>query len=193
MFEILIDGENIKAVFSKYTPAQANEVKHNIDAVFIQCKIPSQVLLKQMAAEGISIDGYEIGTHVESRKAIDLPSSVIRTNLFRMFLSLKELLRTAETLRTGELVELRELWLSLACYLNVEATKEISEPINNVITDIETSIQPNIPLGMIKERLRNALQKHNQYRGNAALKIKVDKNSSKVISVKDKLNKLNKS
>lgn len=193
MFEILIDGENIKAVFAKYTAAQANEVKHNIDAVFSQCKIPSQTLLKQMAAEGIAIDGYEIDTHLKSRKSIDLPGSVIRTNLFRMFLSLEELLRTTETLRKGQLIELRELWLSLVCYLNVKEAKELSEPKENVIADIGTSIQANASMDLVKERLKKALQGDNQHKDNNPLNNRVDKNSSKVISVKDTLNKLNKS
>jgi len=191
MYDILIDGENTKAVFAKYSPLEAAKVKHNIDAVLAQCKIPSQALLEQMIAEGIPIDGYELETTGQNRKSIDLPGSVIRTNLFRMFLNIKELMRTVEPLSTGQLITVRELWLSLVCHLALDegADELLLEDTASSAQALEQTAIDN-QLADVKSRLAKALHAQSKKKSDVEPNTSIEKNNSKVLSVKNKLNGL---
>ena len=119
MFAILMDDQNIAQVFEKYTVPQALEVKHHFTSIFQELKLPSAELVAQMEAEGLSVSDLDSEPVRRSTTSSDLPGSVIRSNLYRMFLSRQELLVAIEGLSFSQRLAVRDNIEHVASHLKL--------------------------------------------------------------------------
>ncbi|REL30954.1 hypothetical protein [Thalassotalea euphylliae] len=119
MFAILMDDQNIVQVFEKYSVPQALEVKHHFTSIFQELKLPSAELVAQMEAEGLSVNDLDSEPVRRTTASNDLPGSVIRSNLYRMFLSRQELLVAIEGLSFSQRLAVRDNIEQLASHLKL--------------------------------------------------------------------------
>lgn len=204
MFDILTDKNNISAVFKKYAVPQALQVKSNLDSVFKSLTIPSPELILQMEQEGIFLNDLEpTGERRKNNLGADFPGSVVRSNLFRMFLNDKELLVAMEGLTTSEKIDVRALLTSLESDLKLPS-KALMEKMAKEGIDLPNTVKPakkvpvktpnvNLPkLTEIKTRLNSALagDEQNGYVNNVTEFQHSTSQDNRLLAVKNKLNSL---
>ncbi|MFD2167489.1 hypothetical protein ACFSJY_14665 [Thalassotalea euphylliae] len=198
MFAILTDRENIAQVFEKYSVPQALQVKQNFDAVFTQLKIPSAELIAQMEAEGLSLSDLDTQVSKNSRAAVDIPASVIRSNLYRMFLNHQELLVAMEGLAYSERIEVREMLDTLEHYLKLPspalmermAAEGIAMPnAAKKATSACSDSQASEKVLAVKDKLSKALGgQENAPVNNIKEFPKVQTENDRILAVKNRLN-----
>ena len=199
MFEILTDKSNIQQVFEKYSLPDALKVKQNLSAVFLSLKIPSQALIDKMAQEGIALADLDASQQHRKRQSFDIPGSVVRSNLFRMFLNKQELLVAMEGLTTAEKIEVRDVLHAMESYLKLPSADLMSQmaqegliaaEYNTVDSQAEKQtkdVTVNDNLANVKSNLSMALGNE----GNNVTEFPhLGFESDKLLSVKNKLNAL---
>lgn len=118
MYRYLSDATNLKAVFGSYTTLEALQVKHHIELVVKQLKIPSRALLEHMQQEGISLSDLQQSPEREAEWAT-MSEAVIRSHLRATFIDDKKLHAALSALNLPQQVEVRDLLQVVTSYLRV--------------------------------------------------------------------------
>ena len=117
MFNIMTDYANVSFVFSEYKMKDSIQVKRNIEYVFSQLQLPSEDLLKEMAAEGISLS--ELAPTSNNLDTRDLNTSVIRSHLHTLFLNHTSLYQAISAMSIQQKLLVRDFLLNLVPMLKL--------------------------------------------------------------------------
>ncbi|GAA5213082.1 hypothetical protein ACFSJ3_00565 [Corallincola platygyrae] len=112
MFDVFRNRANVTAVFGLYSLVEAVRVKKNIDIALSELKLPSQAVLDQMMAEGLSVDEFNVGASDEVENSVADASSdvVLRKHLHAAFLDIEALREAFSGFSMTQGVKLRQLF-----------------------------------------------------------------------------------
>ncbi len=156
MYRYFSDATNLKAVFRSYSTLEALQVKHHIDAVLKQLKIPSRNLLEHMQQEGISLT--ELEPTAASGAYIDhsmMSEAVLRTHLRNTFLDQAKLHAALSALSLAQQVEVRDLLLVITSYLRLPSDTLLRRMQDEGLTldKLGVKTKPEPDLTTVKQKL----------------------------------------
>lgn len=157
MYRILTDVNNLQHVFSAFSTTEALIVKHNIQHVCQQLKIPSAALLEQMTAEGLSLSAFET-TKTSDTQLQHSSDGVLRAHLTTMFLIEKQLLAAMSMLTLSQQVEVRDLLDVLSQHLHLPSETLLKRMAEEGLTleKLGVTSKPADKLAQIREKLQAA-------------------------------------
>lgn len=157
MYRILSDSNNLKQVFSAFSPGEALLVKHNIQRVFQQLNVPSSALLAQMRAEGLSLSAFE-PVHSNEAELQYSSDTVLRAHLTTMFLAEKQLYAAMAMLTLSQQVEVRDLLNALSEHLRLPSDTLLQRMADEGLTLEKLGVagKPSDKLAQVREKLQAA-------------------------------------
>lgn len=171
MYRILTDVNNLQHVFSAFSTTEALIVKHNIQRVFQQLKIPSAALLEQMRAEGLNLSAFEAAKPADTQLQHS-SDSVLRAHLTTMFLIEKQLLAAMSMLTLSQQAEVRDFIEMVSQHLRLPSETLLQRMAEEGLTleKLGVTSKPADKLAQIREKLQAAADTKTQTKSVAEVK-----------------------
>lgn len=159
MYRILTDVNNLQHVFSAFSTNEALIVKHNIQHVFQQLKIPSAALLEQMSREGLSLSAFEDIKSADNELQYS-SDSILRAHMTTMFLVEKQLLAAMSMLTLSQQVEVRDLLEMISQHLRLPSETLLQRMAEEGLTlqKLGVTSEPADTLAKIRAKLQAAAE-----------------------------------
>lgn len=159
MYRILTDLNNLQQVFSAFSTNEALIVKHNMQHVFQQLKIPSAALLEQMSREGLSLSAFETSKTADNELQYS-SDSVLRAHMTTMFLVEKQLFAAMSMLTLSQQVEVRDLLEMVSKYLRLPSETLLQRMAEEGLTlqKLGVTSEPVDTVAKIREKLQAAAE-----------------------------------
>jgi hypothetical protein len=159
MYRYLSDATNLKAVFGSYTTLEALQVKHHIERVVKQLKIPSRALLEHMQQEGICLSELETERKSEAEPGM-MSEAVLRRHLRDMFLDQAKLLAALSALSLSQQVEVRDLLQVIVSYLRLPSDTLLRRMQDEGLTLDKLGVKTQPDLTEVRDKLRALNQQY---------------------------------